>query len=94
MTFGANSHISSGVCSSSPPRNDRPTPESSRADAGSGIFAVSSASHTLAWMWHEDPMSEIDGLAMKVTLQSLWCAISFTPFLYSAWRSAISSASV
>ena len=50
------------------------------------------ASHRLVWRWHDDPTSSIDHFAMNVAARPSWAAISFTPFLKTRWRSAVSSA--
>lgn len=40
-----------------------------------------SGDHNELWMWHDDPASVIEGLAMKVTDTSRSAAISLMPFL-------------
>ena len=54
--------------------------------------APDDASHRLAWMWHDEPTSAIDHLAMNVAARPHWSAISFTPFLNTRCRSATSTA--
>ena len=58
-----------------------------RRPAPSAASSVA-ASHRLVWMWHDDPASSIDHLAMKVAARPSSPAISLTPFLNTRWRSA------
>src|SRR5215472_2357875 len=95
LTLGADSQASSRDFASSPPRKVRKTSDMRPGDCAScmrDLLPVSS--QALTWAWKDEPMSSIDGLAMKVAVRPLSAAISFTPFLYSRCRSAISRASV
>src|SRR2546425_8511668 len=49
------------------------------SDSPSNVFRVSF--HRLEWTWHELPIHRWSGLAMNVTEQPAWCAISLIPFL-------------
>ncbi len=55
--------------------------------------ALRESFHRLEWTWHDEPIQAWFGLAMNVTEQPRWCAISLIPFLYTTWLSAMVSAS-
>ena len=74
FTFGARKSASSFAPAIQPARKERKSSPSS-------ANAFEPSRQRLMCTWHELPIQVWSGLAMKVTEQPFWCAISLAPFL-------------